>query len=162
MKEQIIQLPDTLEIKEIKDNKIILVEKEKKLTYDCVANKLFLDGKMHYYIDAGAQINGVVSREFNYTCKNNANSKKQLEKLLAINMLMNVAKYLNDGWQPNWSEEEEGKYYIQIENVSKNLSIDCTGLFNSAIVYFKSEELAEKAIEILGEKTINLALCTDY
>ena len=39
MKEQIIQIPDTLEIKEIKDGKIILVEKEKKLTYGDVAKK---------------------------------------------------------------------------------------------------------------------------
>jgi len=28
MSEQIIQIPDTLEIKEVKDNKIILVEKK--------------------------------------------------------------------------------------------------------------------------------------
>ena len=146
MKEQIIQIPDTLEVKEIKDGKIILVK----------------DGETHYYIDSGAQINTIVNREFTYTCKNNATSRKQLEKLLAINMLMNVAKYRNDGWQPDWSKEEEGKYYIQIENVSKNLGIDCTGLFNSAIVYFKSEELAEQAIEILGEETIKLALSTDY
>lgn len=162
MKEQIIQIPDTLEVKEIKDGKIILVEKEKKLTYEDIARKLFPDGESHYYFNGGAEINTIFNRKFNYTCKNNANSEKQLEKLLAINMLMNVAKYLNDGWQPNWSKEEEGKYYIQIENVSKNLSIDCTGLFNSAIVYFKSKELAEQAIEILGKETVKLALCTDY
>ena len=130
MKEQIIQIPDTFEIKEIKDGKIILVEKEKKLTYEDIARKLFPDGETHYYIETGAEINTIVNGKFNYTCKNNANSRKQLEKLLAINMLMNVAKYLNDGWQPNWSKEEEGKYYIKIENVSKNLGIDCTGLFN--------------------------------
>lgn len=162
MKEQIIQIPDTFEIKEIKDGKIILVEKEKKLTYEDIARKLFPDNKTHYYFNGGAEINTIFNREFNYTCKNNANSRKQLEKLLAINMLMNVAKYLNDGWQPDWNKEDEGKYYIQIENISKNLGIDCTGLFNSNIVYFKSEELAEQAIEILGEETIKLALCTDY
>ena len=80
MKEQIIQIPDTLEIKEIKDGKIILVEKEKKLTYDDAARKLFPDNEIHYYIESGAQINTIVNRKFNYTCKNNANSKKQLEK----------------------------------------------------------------------------------
>lgn len=161
MKQIIIKVPDNCELKQV-GNTYTIVEKEKKLTYDDVARKLFSDNDIHYYIDSSALINTIVNGEFNYICKNNANSKKQLEKLLAINMLMNVAKYLNDGWQPNWSKEEEGKYYIQIENVSKNLSIDCTGLFNIAIVYFKSEELAEQAIEILGEETIKLALCTNY
>ena len=62
MKEQIIQIPDTLEIKEIKDNKIILVEKEKKLTYDYVANKLFPDGKIHFYIDDHYKVFGFFFR----------------------------------------------------------------------------------------------------
>ena len=30
------------------------------------------------------------------------------------------------------------------------------------VSYFKSIELARKAMEILGEETIKLALCTDY
>jgi hypothetical protein len=29
-------------------------------------------------------------------------------------------------------------------------------------IYFKSKELAQQAIEILGEETIKLALCTNY
>lgn len=110
MKEQIIQIPDTLEIKEIKDGKIILVEKEKKLTYEDIAKELFPDGKSHYYFDSGAQINTTINRKFNCTYKNNANSRKQLEKLLAINMLMNVAKYLNKDWQPDWDNINEYKY----------------------------------------------------
>ena len=160
MKEQIIQIPDTLEIKEIKDGKIILVEKEKKLTYDDVARKLFLDGgEMHFYIDMGGYITTIVNRKFNYSCKNNANSEKQLEKLLAINMLMNVAKYLNDGWQPDWNKAD-AKYCISINN--DKIGIDFVSTKNYVDVYFISKELAEQAIEILGEETIKLALCTDY
>lgn len=162
MKEQIIQIPDTLEVKEVKDGKIILVEKEKKLTYEYIIKKLFPDTEMHYYSNNSGHICKIRNNDISNTCVNNAKSERQLEKLFAINMLMNVAKYLNDGWQPNWNNEEEGKYYIQIENVSKDLNIDCTGLFNSSVVYFKSEELAQKAIEILGEETIKLALCTNY
>lgn len=160
MKEQIIQIPDNLEVKEIKDNKIILVEKRKKLTYDDVARKLFPDNEIHYYIESGAQINTIVNRKFNYTCKNNANSKKQLEKLLAINMLMNVAKYLNDGWKPNWSNKEERKYYITIHD--NTIEVESVSVLRCIEVYFKYKELAKKAIEILGEETIKLALCNDY
>lgn len=160
MKEQIIQLPDNFEVKEIKDGKIILVEKE-KLTYEDVAKKLFYNNINTYCI---SDIGSVLSYKCGstYIYPNNCVSKKQAEKLLAINKLMNVAKYLNDGWQPNWINEEEGKYYIQIDNICNDLHIDCTGLFNDSIVYFKTEELAEQAIEILGEETIRLALSTDY
>lgn len=162
MKEQIIQIPDTFEIKEIKDGKIILVEKEKKLTYDYVARKLFPDGETHYYIDSGAQIGTIVNREFTYAYKNNANSIKQLEKLLAINMLMNVAKYLNDGWQPDWNNDTEHKYSIYYSHRYDQLSIDGVCVVQFQSIYFKTKELANKAIEILGEETIRLALCTDY
>lgn len=159
MKEQIIQIPDTLEIKEIKDNKIILVEKEKKLTYEDIARKLFSDKGMHYYTDSGGVINAICNAEYYYHCKNNATSKKQVEKLLAINMLMNVAKYLNDGWQPDWNNRSDEKWSIKINN-DKILTDYCDYQYGD--IFFKSKELVEQAIEILGEETIRLALCTDY
>ena len=154
-----ITVPDNCELKQ-DGNTYTIVEKEKKLTYEDIVEKLF-GVKTVYWINkfGGIDFTDTVGDSY-LPNANNASTKKQLEKLLAINKLMNVAKYLNGDWQPDWNNEEEGKFYI--ENVSKNLNIDCTGLFNSDIVYFKSEELAEQAIEILGEKTIKLALCTDY
>lgn len=143
MKEQIIQIPDTLEIKEIKDGKIILTEKEKKLTYKDVIKGLYPHS--HEKVMAGY-----------------FNSEKHLQKLIAINKLMNVAKYLNGDWQPDWEDGDENKYYIEIEILTNSLRINYTNLFNRSIIYFKSEELARQAIEILGEETIKLALCTDY
>lgn len=162
MKEQIIQIPDTLEIKEIKDGKIILVEKEKKLTYENVAKKLFPYETSHYYILSDGDINKIKNSPSNYKLPNNALSKKQLEKLLAINKLMNVAKYLNGDWQPDWDDNKESKYYISLDHINNYLFIDCAKQFQHNDVYFNSKELAEQAIEILGEETIRLALCTDY
>ena len=147
MKEQIIQLPNNFEVKEIKDGKIILVEKEKKLTYEDILIEL------KPIISVANLSTGL---EFYAT------SNRMFNKIHAINKLMIVAKYLNGDWQPNWDDEEEYKYYIQIESVINNLCIDCTRLFNYSIVYFKSGEVAHRAIEILGEKTIRLALCTYY
>lgn len=161
MKEQIIQIPDTLEIKEIKDGKIILVEKEKKLTYKDVAIELF-KGNEVYFIDDNGNIkyrNGLNNR---HSDLNNCTSKKQAEKLLAINQLMNVAKYLNGDWQPDWNNKEEGKYYISFTHISNNLFIECVSEFQNGGIYFKSRELVQQVIDILGEETIKLALCTDY
>lgn len=76
-------------------------------------------------------------------------------------MLMNVAKYLNEGWQPDWKNRNEDKVFIYIDYIDKSMKFGRSSIHQSSEVYFKSEELAQQAIDILGE-TIKLALCTDY
>lgn len=147
MKEQIIPLPDNLEVKEIKDGKIILVEKKKKLTYEDIVIEL------KPIISVACLSTGL---EFYAT------SNKIFNKLHAINKLMIVAKYLNDGWQPDWNNMNELKYFISYSNKQNSLYIDAVYSNQPNNVFFKSIELANKAIEILGEKTIRLALCTNY
>ena len=71
MKQITITIPDDCELKQ-DGNTYTIVEREKKLTYNDVAKELFEDNQMVWYIDY-------------YT------NKRQLEKLLAINKLMNVA-----------------------------------------------------------------------
>lgn len=73
---------------------------------------------------------------------------------------MNVAKYLNGGWQPNWNSCER-KYRFRILDTGR-LDITYNDSFAESFVYFKSEELARQAIEILGEETIKLTLSTDW
>lgn len=89
----------------------------------------------------------------------NCTSEKQAQKLRAINQLMNVAKYLNGNWQPDWDNSKEAKYYLYF--YGKHY-IDCSYQYIYCLVYFKSSELAQQAIEILGEETIKLALLTDW
>lgn len=88
-------------------------------------------------------------------------SQKQAKKALAINKLLNIAKYLNDGWVPDWNNSVEQKYYIYI-NILNNIDINYALNKRESIVYFRTEELARKAIEILGEKTIRLIFSTNY
>ena len=160
MKEQIIRIPDNLEVKEIKDGKIILVEKGKKLTYEDVSEKLFLNREVVHFNDAG-EIE-TFTCEVGHSYPTNCTSEKQAEKLLAINKLMNVAKWLNDGWEPDWDVDNPSseKYYIFIQ--WENIGVSYINTMQSGDVYFKSRELAEQAIEILGEETIKIALRTDY
>lgn len=76
---------------------------------------------------------------------------------------MNVAKYLNGDWQPNWYNDKEYKYWIGIEECyNKELYINYSSSYSFSIVYFKSKEFAQQAIDVLGEETIKLALCTDW
>lgn len=128
--------------------------------YESICNKLFSDKKL-YYITS----NGVIIERSSLSCrltdKNNCTSEKQGKKLLAINMLLNVAKYLNDGWEPNWNDEDDKKYIFFL-GLRKKIYISCTSVANGYIVYFKTRELAQKAIDILGEETIKLAFSTDW
>lgn len=85
-------------------------------------------------------------------------SEKQLEQLLALNKLMNVAKYLNGDWEPDFTDIEELKWYINYDFENLMLGAYFIHTYRHSHTYFKSEELAYQAIEILGEEEVKKAL----
>lgn len=129
---------------------------KKGLTYEDIARELF-DGKDVWRVEGYNIVK--YNKPSTWDCTINCTSKKQAQKLRAINKLMNVAKYLNGGWKPNWNSCER-KYRFRILDTGR-LDITYNDSFVESFVYFKSEELARQAIEILGEETIKLALSTD-
>jgi hypothetical protein len=83
-------------------------------------------------------------------------SEKQLEQLLALNKLMNVAKYLNGDWEPNWNDEFEDKIYFYYSYGKLNI---CAKRYsNFGCVCFKTIDLAHQAVEILGKEEVKKAL----
>jgi hypothetical protein len=162
-KELKIEIPKGYEID--KENstfeKIVFKKVEEKLTYGKIVNELFTGKKYYYTNDYGTIKESADPEKVNDFCDtdpNNAPTERQLKILLAINKLMNVAHYLNDGWKPNWKDETQRKYYIYYDINDKAFVIDHNTHFNYGVVYFKSIEIAEQAIEILGDETIKLAL----
>lgn len=138
---------------------------KKRLTWKDVANSLFssLSNNQVWYIFNHGRIkytDNLIIDKINYDDLTNCTSEKQAQKLLAINQLMNVAKYLNAGWKPDWNSIE-CKWYIALGKKS-NPNIYYVTHECSINVFFKTRELAEQAIEILGEDTIKLALSTDW
>lgn len=85
-------------------------------------------------------------------------NEKQLEQLLALNKLMNVAEYLNGDWEPDFTNSSERKWWINYDFEDSMLSTDFSCNYRNSVVYFKSEELANQAIEILGEDEVKKAL----
>lgn len=126
----------------------------KKTTYKDVAKALFCD-KLTYYINDKGNINNYVSYG-SYDNFNNASSKKQLEKVLAYNKLINVAKYLNGDWKPDFTNYCERKWCISFSRDDINYIPLSTS--HSGEVFFKTEDLAKQAVEILGIETVELAL----
>lgn len=84
---------------------------------------------------------------------------KRTGKIIAISHMIAVADYLNGDWKPNIADLKEPKYIIKYHLLLKQICTDQVSLVNaSSICYFKTEELADQAIQIIGEEKIKLAL----
>ena len=118
---------------------------KKAMTYDDVARELFKD--KNRYITTFSCLKGGKD----VTCT----SSKQAEKLIAINKLMNVAKYLKN------KNKGDKNYFIYI---GENGELDFAWGDSSVerMIYFDCRDSAIEAIEILGEQTIKTALSTDW
>ena len=118
---------------------------KKAMTYDDVAREFFKD--KNRYITTFSCLKGGKD----VTCT----SSKQAEKLIAINKLMNVAKYLKN------KNKGDKNYFIYI---GENGELDFAWGDSSVerMIYFDCRDSAIEAIEILGEQTIKTALSTDW
>lgn len=163
MKELTITPPEGYEIdKENSSFERIVFKRKEYPTYGEVAKNLFNGKRIWYPSTYGSIEESVMNSGFDEP--NNCTSEKQAHKLLAINMLMNVAKYLNGDWKPNWKIDER-KYTILVD--PDNLNTNVVMVYGEDrnighFVYFKTREAAEQAINILGKDIIRLAFSTDW
>ena len=135
------------------------------LTYEDVARELFeKSGLITYGIGEEGEIFYFNwSSRYDYIKSNQPNlctSRKQAEKLIAINRLLNVAKFLNKDWKPDWSNYKERKWHLEL--FEDEIKTSFVWGKNYSFVYFRTEELAKQAIQILGANTVRLALTTEY
>lgn len=154
-KEIRIQIPEGYVIDEENSTFECIKFKPKKLTYDDVAKELFAGKNIYYISNNGSIISHTVS-SIVYADPNNCVTKTQAEKLLAINKLMTVAAYLNG---KDWEslKDSNAKYFFYVDANGK-LDTSVSYSVNYGGILFKSKEYIAKALEILGEETIKLAL----
>lgn len=156
-----IEIPEGKEIdwkESEKQNRIVL--KDKQLTYEDICKKLFKNKEYFFIGNTGIiQSSSSNSNEYLINAKNNSTSDYQLECILAKNMLANVAVYLNNGWEPSDTSKVLYNTYVIYITPKEDIDIVKVGSGSqTSNVIFKSKELAQQAIEILGEDTIKLAL----
>ena len=131
----------------------------KPITYDDICKELFLN-KRTYWLD-NKKINYLYSDE--YTCNdlNNCTSMDQAKHVAAFIKLQNIAKYLNGGWKPKF----DGNTEIWDINVAYDSEeyIPCSSVvYNNGMVYFKSEDITNEAIRLMGEESLNDLFSTDW
>lgn len=130
------------------------------INYYYITKKLFKN-KVIYFIDKDGTINNSYKNYLDYSDVNNCVSSKQCEKLLAINKLLNVAKYLNEK-EINDNDAINMKYDICYNIDNDSFFVEHYQSYNNNIVSFKTKELAEQAIGILGKETLKLIFCNEY
>lgn len=126
------------------------------ITYDDICKKLFFN-KTAYWA-RGKNIEEGVIRE-SYNDIDNCTSVAQVKRVVAFNKLQNIAKYLNNGWKPDFCSIEK-KWCIVKDRGS--FSTRYNQEINDASVYFKNEDLANEAIRLMGEESLNDLFSTDW
>lgn len=69
-----------------------------------------------------------------------------ISKLRAMNKLMNIAKYYNGDWKPNWSNSKENKYCIKFDYHKDRFYVDYNNSIGAGDVFFKNSEDARAII----------------
>ena len=139
------------------ENKPSDAEEGKPITYDDICKDLFLN-KDAWFLNHDT-IDSWVQTLSNFRDLDNCTSKAQAKRMIAFNKLQNIAKYLNDGWKPvfdgknqNWNICKENDIFIAMH----------TRCLNKACVYFKSEDITNEAIRLMGEESLNDLFSTDW
>ena len=127
------------------------------ITYDDVLKELYY-GKTAFWVGC-SDISYTTTGEGSYNDINNYASEAQAKRIVAFNKLQNIAKYLNDGWKPNFDGNQKNWNIIKDDDT---FVIMFTTTANKSCVYFKSENLAKEAIRIMGEDSLNDLFSTDW
>ena len=111
-------------------NGIIKFKKKQDITYSDVYNELN---------DTDISVNTYFGNEI---------------KLKALVKLMNIAKYYNNDWQPNWSNSKENKYCIKFDYHKDRFYVDYNNSIGAGDVFFKNSEDARAVINNPNFKSI--------
>lgn len=144
-KELKIQIPEGYEIdKESSTFECIKFKLAKKdITYEDICNTLFTK-KWGFFISISGNIEEEMLEYYVASEKNNATNRKQLEKVLAMNQLLNIATYYN-----SIAEELDGLYTIGYNTTTYMYEV-ISGPFEinfGLLAYFIRKEDAQSVID---------------
>lgn len=131
---------------------------EKPITYDDVLKELSLD-KIASWVGISKIYTATVGRA-NYNDLNNCTSYAQAKRIVAFNKLQNIAKYLNEGWKPDFTDGTQNWFIAEEYFGEYKAKFTYSG--NYGVVFFKSKCLANEAIRLMGEDSLNDLFSTDW
>ena len=144
----------------------------KPSTYDDICKDLFLN-KRTYWL-GNKKINYLYSDEYNCNDLNNCTSIAQAKRVAAFIKLQNIAKYLNNEWEPNFDDTLQEKFYISYigDEPESDLPVDLLKSYQvyckvdepvyESSIYFKTYKLACEAIRLMGKESLNDLFSTGW
>lgn len=78
-------------------------------------------------------------------CKSIIINESNASKLVTLSRLMNIAKYYNGDWKPDWSDQNEYKYSIIYNRNTYKVDHNWTSI--SSNIYFKNKDDAQYVID---------------
>lgn len=78
-------------------------------------------------------------------CKSIIINESNASKLVTLSRLMNIAKYYNRDWKPDWSDQNEYKYSIIYNRNTYKVDHNWTSI--SSNIYFKNKDDAQYVID---------------
>lgn len=99
----------------------------------------FKKKKLFCYEDV---IDTLIDRGLRPVVANVTNSN--VEKIVALDKLMDIAKCYNGDWKPDWKNSNEYKYNIMRTN---EYGITSSSNYNEGAIYFKNKEDAQAVID---------------
>lgn len=140
------------------DEKPTDAAEDEPFTYDDICKEMFL-GKRIFFIN-GKGIESTKAHDENYDDVDNSTSSAQARRIAAFNKLQNIAKYINKGWQPNFTDATQNWYIAKKRNGEYKAMYSYSD--NDGIVYFKSRCLVNEAIRLMGKESLNDLFSTDW
>lgn len=129
----------------------------KPITYDDVLKELYY-GKTAFWVGS-TRISYAITNKNSYNDINNCASEAQCKRMVAFNKLQNIAKYLNKGWKPDFPDQNN---YTICKNCAGGYYLLGNNKYQAGAIYFKTEELANEAIRLMGEESLNDLFSTDW
>lgn len=80
-------------------------------------------------------------------CKSIIINENNASKLVNFSRLMNIAKYYNGDWKPNWRSLTESKYYIYYTTRSNTYGVSNTSSTKYINIYFRLYKDAKAVID---------------
>lgn len=133
-------------------------EDGKPITYNDIAKELYLNKTAHW-ISGRNIIHQERQSLSSYEDTVNSTTPAQAKRYAAFNKLQNIAKFLNGDWKPNFDRDHENWNICKDGDTFVALY---TKTLNKGSVYFKNEELANEAIRLMGEESLNDLFSTDW
>ena len=127
------------------------------ITYDDVLKELYYK-KTAYWVSS-TNIKHATTGEGSYNDINNCSSKAQCKRMVAFNKLQNIAKYLNKGWNPDFPGSNN---YAICKNYAGGYSLLGNRKCQAGSIYFRTKDLANEAIRLMGEESLNDLFSTDW